>query len=147
MTEEQDVPGEEEMADDAAESAEEAPAEPADSAPDMRAEMGDAGITSDDKLWAAIGYPIAIVALIVLFIDKGKRPFIKYHAVQAIAFNLVLWVLYAIVSTITVGIAAICFPLVWLITLWPAWRAYQGEYMELPVISGFLKGQGWTNVS
>jgi uncharacterized membrane protein len=147
MTEEQEVPGDEEMADAGAEQADETPAEQLESASDVRSEMGVTEITSDDKLWAAIGYPLAIVALIVLFMDKGKRPFVKYHAIQSLAFNLVLWVVYAILSTITVGIAAICFPLFWLITFWPAYKAYQGEYMELPVISGFIKGQGWTDVS
>jgi len=38
-------------------------------------------INSDDKLWAALGYPIALIALVVLFMeDKKSRPFIKYHA-------------------------------------------------------------------
>ena len=50
-------------------------------------------ITSDDKLWAALGYPIFIIALIMLFMEEKKnRPFIKFHAVQALALNVVLWV-------------------------------------------------------
>ena len=45
-------------------------------------------VTSDDKLWAALGYPIVIVALIVLFMEEKKaRSFIKFHAVQAIALK------------------------------------------------------------
>jgi len=49
-------------------------------------------ITSDDKLWAALGYPIFIIALIMLFVEgKKDRPFIKFHAVQALALNVVLW--------------------------------------------------------
>ena len=31
-------------------------------------------VTSDDKLWAALGYPIGLIALIMLFVeDKGKE--------------------------------------------------------------------------
>jgi uncharacterized membrane protein len=109
--------------------------------------MESSDVTSDDRLWAALGYPIVIIAIIVLFMQEKKiRPFIKYHAVQAIAFNVVIWVLYSIISVVSFGVGAVCFPLIWVITLWPAYKAYQGEYMELPVISGILKNQGWTKV-
>jgi len=102
------------------------------------------GITSDDKLWAALGYPIFIIAIIVLLMEEKKaRPFIKFHAIQAIAFNIVLWVIYFIISAVTLGFGAICFPIFWLITLWPAWEAYQGKYLELPVITNFIKKQNW----
>ena len=101
-------------------------------------------ITSDDKLWAALGYPIFIIALIVLFMeDKKARPFIKYHAVQSLAFNLVLGVVSIIVATVTLGFGGLCAPLFWLVTFWPAYEAYQGNYMELPVITDFIKNQGW----
>jgi uncharacterized membrane protein len=99
-------------------------------------------ITSDDKLWAALGYPIFIIAIIVLLMeDKKKRPFIKYHAVQALAVNIALWVLILILS-ITV-ILALCTPFLWLVTLYFAYQAYQGKYFELPVITNFIKNQGW----
>ncbi|RMF46747.1 MAG: DUF4870 domain-containing protein [Anaerolineae bacterium] len=101
-------------------------------------------ITSDDKLWAALGYPIPIIALIVLFMeDKKARPFIKYHAVQSLVFNVVLGVLAIILSAVTLGFGAICAPVFWLVTFWPAYEAYQGNYMELPVITDFIKNQGW----
>jgi len=102
-------------------------------------------ITSDDKLWAALGYPTGIIAIIMLFIEEKKsRPFIKYHAVQAIAFDIVVWLIATILSTITLGIGAIClFPLAFLVTLWPAYEAYQGKYLELPFITNFIKNQGW----
>ncbi|HJS28784.1 MAG TPA: hypothetical protein VJ768_04140 [Anaerolineales bacterium] len=107
--------------------------------------MGSSDVTSDDRLWAAVGYPIGLVAVIMLFIEgKKSRPFIKYHAVQAIAFNVVLFVLYAILSvTVVLGV---CIPFLWLATFWPAYKAYKGEYLELPVLTDFLKNQGWTKV-
>jgi len=99
-------------------------------------------ITSDDKLWAALGYPVALVALIMLLMeDKKARPFIKYHAVQALAVNLLVSVL-AIVLTLT-AVGACLVPFLWLALLWPAYVSYQGKYMELPLITDFLKGQGW----
>jgi uncharacterized membrane protein len=99
-------------------------------------------ITSDDKLWAALGYPIFIIALIMLFMEgKKDRPFIKFHAVQALALNLVLWVVIIILS-VTV-ILAICDPVLWLLMIWPAVLAYQGKYFEVPLVTKFLRGQHW----
>ena len=104
----------------------------------------DPEVTSDDKLWAALSYPIPLVPLIALFMsDKKARPFIKYHSVQGLAFNIAFWSFYLILTLVTVGLAAICVPAVWLVTFWPAYKAYRGEYFELPVITGFIKNQGW----
>lgn len=99
-------------------------------------------ITSDDKLWAALGYPIFIIALIMLFMEgKKDRPFIRYHAVQALALNVVLWVVI-IIASITV-ILALCDPILWLLMIWPAILAYQGKYFEVPVLTKFLRNQHW----
>lgn len=103
-------------------------------------------VTSDDKLWAALGYPIVIVALIVLFMEEKKaRPFIKFHAVQAIALNIVVFVVGTLVSVLTLGIGGICFPLLWLALLYPAYLAYQGQKFEIPVVTNFLRNQNWVS--
>jgi uncharacterized membrane protein len=111
-------------------------------------------ITSDDKLWAALGYPIFIIALIMLFIEgKKDRPFIKYHAVQALAANVVVWlveillsILSSVLASVTMGLGGLvgCIgPLIWLVLIWPAILAYQGKYFEIPVITKFLRDQHW----
>jgi uncharacterized protein len=101
-------------------------------------------VTSDDKLWAALGYPIVIVAIIVLLMEEKKnRPFIKYHAVQAIAVNVAIFVLSLVLTAITFGIGGCLVPLLWIATLWPAYEAYQGKYLVLPVITNFIRNQGW----
>ena len=99
-------------------------------------------ITSDDKLWSALGYPIVLIAIIVLFMEgKKNRPFIRFHAVQSIALNVVLFILMIILGITVVG--AICAPLLWFVTFWPAYDSYQGKYTELPVITNFIKNQNW----
>jgi uncharacterized membrane protein len=104
----------------------------------------DLDATSDDKLWAALSYPIPLVPLIVLFLgDKKIRPFIKYHAVQGLAFNIAFWSIYFLLTLVTVGVASICVPAAWLVTFWPAYKAYRGEKFDLPVITGFIKNQDW----
>ncbi len=100
--------------------------------------------TSDDKLWAALGYPIVLVAIIVLFMeDKKNRPFIKFHAVQSIATNVVFIILGTIITAVTLGFGGICFPLLWLVFLYWAYLAYQGQMFEIPVVTNFIKNQGW----
>ncbi|MBM3145762.1 MAG: hypothetical protein FJ010_12505 [Chloroflexi bacterium] len=102
--------------------------------------------TSDDKLWAALGYPIPLIAIIVLLMEEKKsRPFIKFHAVQSIVFNIAIWAIILIFSAVTLGFGAICAPFLWLVTLWPAIDSYSGKYTEIPVVTNLIKGQGWVN--
>jgi uncharacterized membrane protein len=99
-------------------------------------------VTSDDKLWAALCYPLWFVPIIVLLMDDKKdRPFIKAHAMQALIFGIVL----SVVASILIGIIVGCI-------LWPigvgfqfywAYQAYNGEYVTIPVITDFVKNQGW----
>jgi uncharacterized protein len=108
----------------------------------MTDQFGSTEITSDDKLWAALGYPIALIAIIVLLMEEKKnRPFIKFHAVQSLALNVVLFIIMIILGVTVVG--AICAPFLWLVTIWPAVEAYQGKYTEIPVVTNFIKNQGW----
>ena len=101
-------------------------------------------ITSDDKLWAALGYPIPLIAIIVLLMEEKKnRPFIKFHAIQSLVANVVLFVLIFVISAVTLGFGAICAPLLWFVTFWPAYDSYQGNYTEIPVVTNFIKNQGW----
>jgi uncharacterized membrane protein len=100
--------------------------------------------TSDDKLWAALGYPIVLIAIIMLLMaEKKARPFIKYHAVQSIAASIVLFVLGTVLSLVTFGFGGLCVPLLWLVFLYWAYLAYQGQLFEIPMVTKFLKNQGW----
>jgi uncharacterized membrane protein len=101
-------------------------------------------ITENDKLMAALSYPIPIVAIVILVSEANKvRPFQKFHAVQALAFWVVLIVVGIVLSIVTLGIGSLCFPILWLISLWPGYEAYRGKYLELPVITDFIRRQGW----
>ena len=111
-------------------------------------------ISSDDRLWAALGYPIGIIALIMLLIEgKKDRPFIKFHAVQALALTvaliiieIVVNILDAVLSRLHLGICGLvgCFlPILWLLLFWPGILAFQGKYFDVPVVTKFLRGQHW----
>ena len=94
-------------------------------------------VTSDDKLWAALAYVFSplVPIILVLWEDKKNRPFIKAHNMQA----LVTGIVFILFSSITVG----CGSVVWLLMLWWAYKAYQGQMVEIPVISNLVKNQGW----
>ena len=102
-------------------------------------------LTSDDKLWAALCYVFApllgIVAL--LMEDKKARPYVKFNAVQSIAASIAFIVVATIVSVVTLGIGGLCFPLLWLVFLYWAYQAYQGQDVKIPVVSDFIRNQGW----
>ena len=41
----------------------------------------------DGNLAAALGYPIGIIALILIFIEKENK-FVRFHAIQSIVWSL-----------------------------------------------------------
>ena len=94
-------------------------------------------VTSDDKLWALLGWlfwPVAVVML--LMDDKKARPFIKYNAVLSLAYAVPLYIL----GTITVG-CLFAVGMVYAIVL--GIQAYQGKWVTVPVLTDFIKKQGW----
>lgn len=114
-----------------------------------------ADITPNDRLLAALGYPIPVVAVVVLVVESMKnRPYPRYHAIQALGY-LAVWIAYNIIAGM-IGICAafaidILGCLTWL--LWPlpfilalvfAFQSYStGRYFEIPVLSQVMKEQGW----
>jgi uncharacterized membrane protein len=100
----------------------------------------------DANLAAALGYPIGIIAIIMVIIEKQNR-FARFHALQSllligawIVIAIVLSILIAILSAISsyLGFIGILFPLIWLVwfaaLIFAAYKAYQGEWFKLPVI-------------
>jgi uncharacterized membrane protein len=97
-----------------------------------------------------------ITGLIFLLIDK--RPFVKFHAAQSIAFNIVviaIWIVFGIVGGIISALSvAAHLPFGFLtIFLWPVlglaffvtWiflmvKAYNHEMFKLPIIGNIVEG-------
>jgi uncharacterized membrane protein len=102
-------------------------------------------VTSDDKLWSALSYVFApLIGIIVLLMeDKKSRPFIKFHAVQSIVASIAFWIVSTILITVTIGFGGLCVPLLWLVFLYWAYQAYQGQMVNIPIVTNFIKGQGW----
>ena len=97
--------------------------------------IGSNEITQDDKLWALLSHIFCPVIGVVLLLieDKKDRPFIRYNAIVSIILGI-LWVL---LSWACIGI------LVWFYAVYVGFKSYQGEWVEVPVISDFVRNQGW----
>ncbi len=100
-------------------------------------------ITSDDKLWSLLAYVLSpVVPIIILLMeDKKNRPFIRYHNIQALILGIIT-ILLAIVLGWTVFLSCIPF-LLWVLMVYWGIKAYQGEYVIIPVVTNFVKNQGW----
>lgn len=102
-------------------------------------------IHQDDALLVLLSYGIPLVpALIILFSDKKNDKFLAYHSWQSI----VLWGAM-VVASVVVGaffniyfiqpLAPFFLPLfylaIWLFAWWCGYRAFQGEYVKIPIVT------------
>ncbi len=121
-------------------------------------------ITDNDKLMAALAYfttfffPL-IVPLIIFLVDTMRvRPYQRYHALQSLGLTVaevVYIVLACIVFTactaLSVGLLSCVLWVLFLVPVIPAiyyaYLAYaRPSYFEIPVITPFMKQQGWLKV-
>jgi len=102
-----------------------------------------ADVTPDDRLWTLLGYIFApIIPIVVLFMeDKKNRPFIKAHNAQALALGVVEWVINIILSFVVIG--CITSVLTIILNIYLGIKANRGEVFEIPVITNFVRKQGW----
>jgi uncharacterized membrane protein len=130
----------------------------------MATDTGKSALGLDGNVAAALGYPIGIIAIISLIMEKENR-FVKFHALQALllyALVIVLWFAVVIITVILgiIGFAAtsaagetgsalggLIGVLWWLIVMvifvgafvgmiMAAVKAYQGNLFKLPIIGG-----------
>lgn len=101
----------------------------------------------DGNITALIGYPIGLVALILLFIEKDNK-FVRFHAIQSLLFWVLFTVVFfvlmfvivflAFISGTLASLASLLYLLVGLACLGGvillAFKAYQGEMFKLPVL-------------
>jgi len=100
---------------------------------------GQSEVSDDDRLWAALAWiPISplwpIIAIILLLMpEKRERAFINYNAIMA----LVTGIVGVALSFLCVGV------IVLLAMFYYAYMAYQGERVNIPVLTDFAESQGW----
>ena len=101
----------------------------------------DTGITGDDKLVALLAYVLTPLAPIIILLmkDKKDRPFIRAHNAQALVWGILI-VLISIVGVVCLFAPSL---VMWLIAVYWGIKAYQGEHVNIPVITDLVKNQGW----
>ena len=102
-------------------------------------------VTSDDKLWALLAYVLSpIVPIIILFMeDKKNRPFIKAHNIQALVWGIFNVVIGTILSTVLFFCFGLPTLIIWAVGVYWGYKAYQGNLVNIPLITDFVKNQGW----
>lgn len=131
-------------------------------------DTGKSALGLDGNVAAALGYPIGIIAIISLIMEKENR-FVKFHALQSILLHvgavvlmIALWVISAVVFVGGVaasaatntgaigGLAGMLLGLVWFVfviiyllgLIFAAVKAYQGAEFKLPIIGNMA--EKWT---
>ena len=100
-------------------------------------------VTSDDKLWALLAYIFSPIVPVILLLmeDKKNRPFIRAHNAQALVLGIIEVILSAVIGWTFVGL---CVPLaLWIVMIYWGVQAYQGKEVTVPVITNFVRNQGW----
>ena len=100
-------------------------------------------VTSDDKLWALLTYILTPLVPIILMLmeDKKNRPFIRAHNAQALVLGLI-----SLAISLFLGwtVVLLCVPLlIFIYQIYLGIQAYNGKLVEIPVITNFVKNQGW----
>src|SRR6266513_2507973 len=123
-------------------------------------DTGKSALGLDGNIAAALGYPIGIIAIISLIMEKENR-FVKFHALQSILLHvgaivvmIAVWILGIILVVAGIaasaaantgaigGLASMLFGLIWLVfivcyliaLIMAAVKAYGGNMFKLPVI-------------
>jgi uncharacterized protein len=98
-------------------------------------------VSSNDRLLGLLDYILSpIVPIIFLLMpDKKNNPFLREHNVQALVTGIVVSILVSILAPITCGIGL----LGWAVMIYLGIQAYQGKTVNIPVITDFVKNQGW----
>ncbi len=128
-------------------------------------DTGKSSIGLDGNLAAALGYPIGLIAIICLIMEKENR-FVKFHALQSILLHvgfivvaIAVWIIGIVLlvagaaasaasgSGAAGGIIGMLFGLIWLVVIvayiggliFAAVKAYGGNYFKLPVIGNMAE--------
>jgi uncharacterized protein len=100
--------------------------------------------TSDDRLWVLLGYIFSplIPIIVLLMADKKDRPFIKAHNMQALILGAAEWVINLVLTPLA-GVGCITGIIFLVINIVYGVKANKGEVFDIPVISNFVRQQGW----
>ena len=113
----------------------------------MNQQFSPEGVNSDDRLWGLLAYLLTpLVPIIILIMeDKKNRPFLKAHNMQALILGIAEVIVLVILGVIPIIGLLSCVLAVaaFIVNLLYAIKANRGETFDIPVISNFVRQQGW----
>ncbi|WP_256301951.1 DUF4870 domain-containing protein [Haloarchaeobius salinus] len=106
----------------------------------------------------AVAYLFGFITGVAMLLIDGDNEFVRFHAIQSIAFNVVVVAVYVVLSFVTLFLSflpvvgdlfsflfGLFYPVVGLVTflVWAflLYKAYEGERFELPVIGSIAASQ------
>ncbi len=120
-------------------------------------DTGKSALGMDGNLAAALGYPIGIIAIISLVMEKENR-FVKFHAWQSILYHvaaiivfivlvILIVILSIILAMIRMGELSALLGLLYMVVflgyfaglIFAAVKAYGGNYFKLPIIGNMAE--------
>ena len=128
-------------------------------------DTGKSALGLDGNVAAALGYPVGIIAIICLVMEKENR-FVKFHALQSILLHvgfmvlaIVVWIIGIILFFLGIaasvatnsgaasGLMTMLFVVIWLALIaaylggliFAAVKSYGGNYFKLPVIGNMAE--------
>ncbi|HLC37083.1 MAG TPA: hypothetical protein VJK05_05780 [archaeon] len=117
--------------------------------------------SEEEKLIAAVGYPVALAALLGLIFLKNSSAEAKFHFIQAIALNVIFYFGLLLVNLLLMpvllifsfllgplaGFISVFYSLFFsfivlaftLLMLFLAWQAFSEKPRQIPVLSSFIR--------
>lgn len=94
-----------------------------------------------NRLLAALAYPIWIIALIIVFTDMKKDAFMRHHGWTALFWGVAWLVIYIGLSILPfLWMIGWVVRLIWFVgSIYYALQAYNGKEVTIPVVSDFAK--------
>lgn len=115
--------------------------------------------TENDKMLSGLSYVSqlvlpAVMPIVLLISDEGKRsPFVRHHTVHSLALLVasIAYELVAAIASLIIGAIAPClWVLLWILFFLPAVpflyygvKAFQGQYVDVPYVTDFLRRNNW----
>ena len=123
------------------------PQPPANVPPNSPVPTQSTEITGNDRLMAALAYLLWFLgsAIILLSASMKDRPYLRYHAIQALGLSVAL-TLATFILFVSGVVLCLCWVLMLLplgVTVYYAYMGYQGAYFKIPIITNLMMSEGW----
>lgn len=104
----------------------------------------DLELADDEKLWAMLAHLSSLACLnligpIVALLVKQDSEFVKYHAIQALIYQLICLIVITVIGTVTCGIGYFAAPVVYIGSIWLGVQAYGGSWEGYPLLASIGK--------